>query len=282
MCTVRTALLLVIVSFIVSLAACSQQPTTPGILNLNIANDAAAHTHATVPLVHQPTGTADLVWNTQKKQLTVTIRLTGLAPKSRHPAHIHQGKCQAGSGAMLFALHDVVADAAGVGTSKTEITKNVNTISVVQGWYINIHNGPNLTPADQFQPIACGDIDSKQKQKIQLGATTAADNQHALGQAELTLQGNVLTVKVSVRGLVPGSAHMEHIHAGSCENQIPGKVLYMLQNLVADQNGSAQASTRIPNVKQIPAKGWYINVHRTTVLTDQTGFDPIDCGNIHG
>lgn len=34
-------------------------------------------------------------------------------------------------------------------------------------------------------------------------------------------------------------------------------------------------------VSSIPTSGWYVNVHRGTMLATQTGFDPISCGNVH-
>ena len=51
---------------------------------------------------------------------------------------------------------------------------------------------------------------------------------------------------------------------------------------VADKNGNATAITVIKNVERIPEHGWYVNIHRTTMLMNQTGFDPIDCGNVQG
>jgi hypothetical protein len=39
-------------------------------------------------------------------------------------------------------------------------------------------------------------------------------------------------------------------------------------------------TTVIQGVPSIPEHGWYINVHRTTDLSTQTGFDPITCGNV--
>jgi hypothetical protein len=30
----------------------------------------------------------------------------------------------------------------------------------------------------------------------------------------------------------------------------------------------------------IPARGWYINLHNSTDLSTQTGFDPIACGDV--
>ncbi len=105
-------------------------------------------------------------------------------------------------------------------------------------------------------------------------------DQAASGVSLLTLKDHTLTAIVIVRGLVPNSIHAEHIHVGTCQQQVPGTVMYMLNNLVADKYGNASTVTVLKNVARIPDKGWYINVHRTTMLMNQTGFDPIACGNV--
>ena len=188
---------------------------------------------------------------------------------------------------MLFALNPVVANGAGAGTSKTEIAGIAGIPR--QGWMITVHNGPNLTPADQFLPIACVPIHNYSRIHgilvfhYILNPATAAD-QSVSGQGRLSVTNHQLTVMVVLHGLVPGSVHMEHIHAGTCEQQ--GKVLYPLLNLVADKNGTATATTLIPNITSIPAQGWYVNIHRSALLTNpdgtinSTNFDPIACGNV--
>ncbi len=279
-------LILPIVLLAVLLAACSQS-ILPGGNTASVSSGEDAMTNATVALAHQPVGTVVLSWNPNTNVLAVTLRMTGLAPLSSHPAHIHQApSCQAG-GPVLFALHPVVADAVGVGTATTSID-STNGIPRT-GWIVNVHNGPGLTPTVQSLPIACVAIHNYARVhgllvlRYTLDPTAAAD-QHASGQAWLSVTHHALTVKVVVRGLVPGSVHMEHIHAGSCTNQ--GKVLYMLKNLVADGDGTATATTIIKNVTQIPAQGWYLNVHRSAVLTfpngniNPTNFDPVVCGTL--
>ncbi len=59
-----------------------------------------------------------------------------------------------------------------------------------------------------------------------------------------------------------------------------GKVLYPLTKLVADASGTATATTTITGVSSLPSSGWYVNVHNSTALTTQTGFDPIACGSV--
>lgn len=237
-----------------------------------------------VNLVHAPHGMAKLMWNPGTKHLSVTIALTGLKPNSPHPAHIHKGNC-GDNGAVIYTLNNVVADAAGNARATTEIA-NVGQSIPTEGWYINVHNGPGLTPAIQFTPLACGDVKAHAAEKdrmqfagAELGDNSAA-NQDVSGKAKLTLENGKLTVVVMAEGFVPGSAHAAHIHAGSCQNQVPGSVVYGLNNLVADSKGNAQSTTVISSVQRIPAQGWYINLHFSTDLSTQAGYDPVACGNV--
>jgi hypothetical protein len=155
------------------------------------------------------------------------------------------------------------------------------------GWYINVHNGPGLSPDSQFAPIACANITraatstkSNQSVHVTLDSTTSA-NESASGTAQLSIAGNTLTVKLALNGLQPNSTHIAHIHKGSCEAQ--GAVLYSLNPVVADASGKGTSTTVIPNVSSLPVSGWYINVHQAATKNDlgtQTGFDPIACGNV--
>lgn len=241
-------------------------------------------TRASASLRHAPYGTASLKWSPKSKQLSVIIKLTGLAPNSTHPAHIHAGNCGE-NGSIVYMLNNVVANSGGDANVTTTISNVQNGIPA-SGWYINVHNGPTLSPAEQFLPIACGNVHNShtslhhvQKVHLRLGATTDP-NQSVKGHAHLTLNNKTLTVVVTVEGLVPGSVHAEHIHAGTCQDQVPGSVVYMLNNLTGDAHGNATETTVIQGVQSIPEHGWYINVHRTTNLSNQTGFDPIACGNV--
>ena len=154
------------------------------------------------------------------------------------------------------------------------------------GWYVNVHNGPGLSPDEQFLPIVCGDVansstSTSAAQSVQVPLTAApgaSKGQAASGKAQLSLSGTTLTVTVTLSGLEPNSMHAAHIHKGSCESQ--GAVIYPLDNVVADASGNANVMTTVNNVSSIPSSGWYVNVHRTTALSTQTGFDPIACGNV--
>jgi len=87
-------------------------------------------------------------------------------------------------------------------------------------------------------------------------------------------QGN-MSVLLEVTGLVPGSVHPAHIHAGpSCTSN--GPVLYPLPTLMANAAGVAFATTMI-NLRSVPATGLYVNVHQGPDLAG-AHFTPIACG----
>lgn len=245
-------------------------------------------------LKHVPNGTATLSWDPSKHTLTVKITLTGLAPTSpsMHPSHIHTGSCgKQQPNNVLYPLTTLAADAHG-NASATTIINNVTKGIPATGWYVNVHNGPALAPADQFLPIVCGDVansntstSAAQSAQVMLtsappGPVTATQptELNPTGTAQLKLSGKTLTVTVSLTGLVPNSAHAAHIHSGSCEMQ--GAVLYPLKTITADASGAATVTTTVNNVSSIPSSGWYVNVHHSTDLSTQTGFNPIACGNV--
>ncbi len=239
---------------------------------------------AVLILPHMPHGSASLTWNAQTQDLTVTIKLVGLAPNSTHPAHIHGGNCNV-NGPILIPLNNVVTAASGA-ASTTTVVHNVQGGIPNSGWYINVHNGPTLGDADQAEPITCGNVpaprthNGQEHSKVMLGQAVISPNQHSTAAAVLFIHDGSLTVIIAAQQLAPGSMHAAHIHLGSCESQIPGNVLFPLTPLTADQNGNAVSRTVIPNVSSIPRSGWYINIHRTTDLSTQTGLDPIMCGDV--
>jgi len=249
------------------------------------SNAPALPTQTQVTLNHSPVGTSDLTWNAASQALTVKVALSGLAPNSTHPEHIHKGDCSS-NGDIIYKLNPLTANSLGVGTSETTIP-GVKDGILAKGWYINIHNGPGISPAIQFAPIACANITNpttstkiNQSVHLTLKGTTAAD-ESASGTAQLSIASGKLTVKLTLTGLTPNSTHIAHIHKGSCEAQ--GAVLYPLTSVVADASGKGTSTTIVPNLPSIPAKGWYVNVHLVSTTSDlntQTGFDPIACGNV--
>jgi len=100
----------------------------------------------------------------------------------------------------------------------------------------------------------------------------------AHGTAALAFTGpSTLRVVVQMSALAPNSVHPEHIHAGSCA--AGGGIKYPLADLHANAAGAATATTVIANVSQIPASGWFVNVHTGPTLLG-AGANPIACGDI--
>ncbi|GAC1641677.1 MAG: hypothetical protein NVS4B12_04170 [Ktedonobacteraceae bacterium] len=276
------AFLGLVVAFL--LTACGSSGSGTTTTSTTSATPTSITTMAHATLAHVPSGTADISWDPATKAVTVKILLAGLAPKSVHPSHIHTGSC-INQGGVLHSLQNIVANAMGNATATT-IIPNISSGIPASGWYVNVHNGPGLTTTDQFLPIVCGDVantntspSAMQTVHVMLDAAPGASGgQAAMGKATLMLSGSTLTVSLTLSGLVPNSKHAAHIHMGSCTSQ--GNVLYPLPTVVADASGNAMVSTTINNVTAIPASGWYVNVHNSTALATQTGFDPIACGNV--
>lgn len=237
-------------------------------------------------LKHSASGTTDLVWDAKQETLTVTITITGLAPNSTHPAHIHKGSCETSDNGVLYPLNPVVADGGGKSTSTTMIQRVENGIPT-SGWFVNVHNGPTLSPDIQKTPIACGDIinfntstNTNQFVDLALGPTNNP-NQAANGVATLSLDNNQLRVTITASGLAPNSKHQAHIHQGSCRSQ--GPVVYPLNPVIVDNNGNGTSRTIIHNLTSI-SSNWYVNIHLATTpaeLNTQTGFDPLICGDVN-
>jgi hypothetical protein len=258
--------------------ACGAPTRTFGVAFRLTGAQAFSH-QATVALVHAPVGTADLSWSQETNKLLVSLQLSGLAPGSRHPVHIHAGTCQH-SGIILSELPSVVADARGQAALRTVLS--VGRLPT-GAWLLNAHNGPTLmTPGEQVA-IACAQVPVEPQQqssfhaKVPFGATTAP-NEAVSGIARLSFQNGTLSVTVMVHGLVSNSAHAAHIHAGRGFAQ--GKVLFALDPLVADAWGNASETHIFHNVRSIPAAGWYLNVHFGAAVPTPTLFNPIAYGNI--
>lgn len=238
---------------------------------------------ATATLKHAPVGTATLKWSYPNQMLNVDIEMTGLAPGSTHPAHIHEGNCDK-SGKVLYPLENLVADSHGVARATTKVT--VPNGIPADGWSINVHNGPGTANEEENRPISCGNVTnqntsakSDQSAQVPLVAPDGdkADNDVS-GTARLSIANKVLTVQMNLEDMAPKSEHTVHIHAGSCASQ--GAVVYDLPVIVADEAGKANVTATVSDVSSIPSKGWYINVHRSKDISTQTGFDPIACGDI--
>ncbi len=101
------------------------------------------------------------------------------------------------------------------------------------------------------------------------------------GRAEVTWNpvSKTLTVKMSLTGLVPNSVHPAHIHGGNCN--IPGRLIYPLQYVMADATGNATVTSTVYNISDgIPPTVWMIYVHNGPYVTSDAQSLPITCGDI--
>ena len=97
-------------------------------------------------------GAAKLVLN--GTTLTVTVAIAGLAPGSKHDAHIHSGSC-AKQGPVVYPLETITADANG----RANVVTTIHGVKAISNdWYVHIHNGTDLTTQAGYQPIACGNV----------------------------------------------------------------------------------------------------------------------------
>lgn len=86
------------------------------------------------------------------------------------------------------------------------------------------------------------------------------------GRAELASEGAAAgaRTKVVVRlsGLRPGTAHIGHIHAGSCVALAPGTILHNLEVVVANNAGEGTSRTEIAQSLQGFADcSWWVAFH---------------------
>ncbi len=262
--------------------ASTTSPQTSTVSAANAATAANGSRVASAVLQHTPIGTAQLSWDEKTQVLTVSVDLKGLAATSTHPIDIRAESC-INTGGIVYSLQNLVADEHGV-ARETSTVKGVSGGISATGWFLTVHNGPQLAPDDQLLPIACGTITNpnasalaNQSVPVAFTATPGA-NQAASGAAQLTLDHDTLTVALTVNGLVPASIHAASIYAGSCEDQ--GKSLYDLKSVTADTVGNATSSTTLQHVSALPASGWSVIVHLATDTSTQAGNDPIACGNV--
>lgn len=195
------ALLALTVLLLLLLAGCGNS-TSASLSNATTASTPtpSGATAAMATLKSEPTGTANLTWNHTDHMLTVQVMLTGLAPNSIHPAHIHEGSCSNNKeGKVVYPLLNIVADAKGVANSSSKIS--VPGGIPARGWYLNIHNGPGVSIADQDLSITCGDIANhdtslRSTQAVQITLQTNQDSmkgEHISGTAHLSVSNHVLT-----------------------------------------------------------------------------------------
>ena len=86
---------------------------------------------------------------------TVSIQITGMKPGSEHMSHVHVGSC-AKPGDIAYALLTVVADAQGNATATSVVAEYYSMPAT--GWYVNVHQGEDLTEPEYLPSISCGDL----------------------------------------------------------------------------------------------------------------------------
>ncbi|GCF07905.1 CHRD domain-containing protein [Dictyobacter arantiisoli] len=232
---------------------------------------------------HSPSGTVELMWDHTSHALTVHMALTGLTPKSDHPAHISSGSCK-NNGKVVYNLSPVKATEIGFADVVSKV-KGVTDGIPETGWYVDVSNGPAMNTVDQSMAITCANIfnpttSTKTAQSVQATLINSfAPNQSVTGTAQLTASNNQLTVALTLKGLVPNSKHMAHVHSGSCASQ--GPIKYDLKTITANASGDGTSTTIIPGVNAIPRNGWYVNIHLGAADTkSQAANDPFACGDI--
>ena len=68
---------------------------------------------------------------------------------------MHIGSC-AKPGSVAYALLQVIADASGNATATTTVPEYYSMPAT--GWYVNVHEGPDLTEAEYAPSVSCGDL----------------------------------------------------------------------------------------------------------------------------
>jgi len=81
----------------------------------------------------------------------------------------------------------------------------------------------------------------------------------ATGAITVTVLPGSVTIEIVITGLQPNSAHVSHVHVGSCQQ--PGNILLALNPVVADGQGSSDTRSTL-NATYPPTNGtWYAVVH---------------------
>jgi hypothetical protein len=106
-----------------------------------------------------------------------------------------------------------------------------------------------------------------------------AANQGVSGTVTIqkTSAGTGFRITIDVKGLIPNSIHVYHIHKGTCANN--GPIVTPLPNpLKADAAGHATAINDIASPYQ--GTGFYANVHTGPDLSSAANAAPCACGDL--
>lgn len=106
----------------------------------------------------------------------------------------------------------------------------------------------------------------------------AAGTSVTAGIAALRFTGDrLLEVRLEVAGLTPDTRYPAYIHLGTCAGG--GPAAHPLRDLVSDPDGTARATTVVPEVSVIPPRGWFIQVYAGAAFGDGTA-TPVVCGDV--
>jgi len=83
----------------------------------------------------------------------------------------------------------------------------------------------------------------------------------ATGTISVSAGQRSTTIELNITGLQPNSSHVSHIHTGGCPPSARGVIVFALNQVVADGQGTADTKTTL-HITYPPASGrWYVVVH---------------------
>jgi hypothetical protein len=236
------------------------------------------------PLASMPTGKVT-VHRTFGRGLGIALDAFGLTPGSAHEVTVSRALCAATAGGR--GVHVVHADGSGTLQASFRVpgrrARRVESVSLLLG-----SPGASGGGVNPDKVIACANIPAPLRGaeqvplKSKLGWATRPSGSFTV---TYDAPARTLTVDISARGFVPGTAHAAHIHQGTCQAQ--GGVAYMLPDLVADASGDIHVTRTVTGVTTPPpATGWYLNIHlgdSNQILSGGNptlAFQPLLCANI--
>ncbi len=107
---------------------------------------------------------------------------------------------------------------------------------------------------------------------------SAMNGSGVTGTVQVYKGASQFTVSIQLKGMEPKSAHVSHVHVGSCAK--PGNIAYALLEVVADSSGNATATRTVAEYYSMPSQGWYPNVHLGEDTTEAAYLPSISCGDL--
>jgi CHRD domain len=102
-------------------------------------------------------------------------------------------------------------------------------------------------------------------------------NTTASGSVTVTAVSGSVTIALTVSGLPANSSHVSHVHLGSCEQK--GGIAFALNQVVADGQGTAHATTTVSQTYPPTNGTWYVVVHAGPDM-QATNATYLLCGNL--